>query len=195
MQVPQQFSFQLPAWIAPFLAEQSLPQSDRERMALVLAAARRNIDAQSGGPFAAALFSRASGELLALGVNLVPPTAVATLHAEMVAIALAQQQLHCYDLRQIAAAPIDLYSSSEPCAMCLGAVVWSGVARLLFATNDTAVRAIGFDEGDKPDHWPARMAARGITVEAGLLQAEGEAILHYYQQQGGVIYNSKSLIS
>lgn len=81
-----------------------------------------------------------------------------------------------------------LYTSAEPCAMCMGAIPWSGVDRVVCAAADADVRAIGFDEGDKPGDWVAACRRRGIAVASGVLRDEAVAVLLAYQASGGVVY-------
>ncbi len=183
---PQQLHCPLPEWITPFLARQPQPLiSLASRMGLVLDAVEEQIHAGSGGPFAAAIFTRDTGQLIALGVNLVPVTAISMLHAEMVAITLAQIQLGRYNLGAEGYEPLELVSSSEPCAMCLGALPWAGVRRLVISAADPDVRAIGFDEGDKPEGWQQKLQQRGIEVMTGVEQQRGQQLLQRYRQQGG----------
>ncbi|MGC9360154.1 MAG: deaminase, partial [Anaerolineae bacterium] len=110
-------------------------------------------------------------------------------HAEMVALALAQQTLGTYDLRSEGAPRCALVTSAEPCAMCLGAVPWSGVQQLVCGARDEDVRAIGFDEGHKPADWVAALEHRGIVVLRDVLRDEAAAALRAYAAQGGAIYN------
>jgi len=178
-----------PAWMEAFVAERPrLYHDDAARMALVLDLARANIRAGSGGPFGAAVFAAESGGLLAAGVNLVTSAHCSIAHAEMVALAMAQQALGHHDLRFAVPGGCVLVSTAEPCAMCLGALPWGGIARLVCGARDQDVRAIGFDEGDKPSHWPALLRRRGIGVTQDLMRAEAVAILRDYAEGGGEIY-------
>ncbi|MBK5962591.1 tRNA-specific adenosine deaminase [Thiocystis minor] len=181
----------LPRWIAPFLSARPaiFPDDDR-RMALVLELTREQVRVGSGGPFGAAVFASNSGRLLAVGVNLVVAARCSIAHAEMVAIASAQQMLGHYDLRQAVPGGCVLISSAEPCAMCLGALPWSGIDRLVCAARDADVRAIGFDEGHKPPDWVDGYARRGISVTRDLRREEAMAVLQGYAATGGEIYGA-----
>lgn len=165
--------------------------SPEERMALVIDAARRNIREGAGGPFAAAIFERKSGFLVALGVNLVVPAGLSMLHAEMLAFALAQQRLGSYDLGQSGLPAHELVTSSEPCAMCFGATFWSGVRHLCIGARNEDALAVGFDEGPKPSDWVHELDLRGISVERDLLRNEAVAVLREYHSRGGDIYNGR----
>ena len=108
---------------------------------------------------------------------------------EMVAIAVAQQMLDHYDLRRALPGGCVLFSSAEPCAMCLGGIPWSGIDRLVeYAARDEDARAVGFDEGHKPTDWIAGYARRGIRVTPELMREEGAAVLRSYAAAGGEIY-------
>ena len=127
--VPTEVSFVLPRWAASPL-EGLGPLLDVEaRMALVLQLAAATVTNSAGGPFAAALFTLGDGRVIAAGVNLVLATRAPVAHAEIVAIALAGSRLGTHDLAQ--AGPIELVTSCEPCAMCMGALPWAGVSRVV----------------------------------------------------------------
>jgi tRNA(Arg) A34 adenosine deaminase TadA len=161
-------------------------------MAFVIGASRKNVEEGTGGPFAAAIFERDTGKLISLGVNLVTAQGLSILHAEMIAFALAQRKLGHYDLGRKGRAVHELVTSTEPCAMCFGAIFWSGVQRVVCAATDADARAIGFDEGAKPEQWRSTLAERDVEVVCGLKQAEAAAVLNWYAEQGGPIYNARS---
>ena len=162
-----------------------------ERMRLVIDLSRRNVARGTGGPFGAAVFEVESGRLVAPGVNLVESANCSVVHAEIVAIAIAQQVLGRYDLGGDGMPVCELVSSAEPCAMCLGAIPWSGVRRLICGARDEDARYIGFDEGAKPPDWVASLEARGIAVLRDVLREEARAVLQHYADTGGVIYNPR----
>ena len=182
----------LPDWINEVLSDPERPFATlAERMALVIDLARRNVDAVTGGPFGAGIFEVPSGRLVAPGVNMVMSTNCSTAHAEITAIMVAQKRLGTYDLGAAGLPPMELVASTEPCAMCLGAVVWSGVVRLVCGARDEDARAIGFDEGPKPMDWVATLEQRGISVIRDLARKDAVAVLGRYVAGGGVIYNAR----
>ncbi len=154
-------------------------------MELVLEMVAKNID-DGGGPFAAGVFD-SEGYLVGAGVNRVVPASAAIAHAEMVAIAAAGQRLGTWNLG--ASRPRQLVTSTEPCAMCLGAVPWSGVSSMATGARDSDARAVGFDEGDKMADWAALLEARDITVIRDVLRERSVELLQQYAQTGGEIYN------
>jgi len=182
------FSFELPDWVRQRVPANLVLFSVEARMQFVLGLAREQVRRGSGGPFAAAVFGP-EHELLSVGVNLVEPVQCSLLHAEMVAIALAQKALGRYDLGDGGKFDCELVTSTEPCAMCFGAVPWSGVSRLVCGARDADARAIGFDEGDKLPEWQQALEQRGITVMRDVLRADAAAILQEYASKGGLIYN------
>ncbi|NCB04582.1 MAG: nucleoside deaminase, partial [Clostridia bacterium] len=117
-----------PDWFQRRVAElpEFLPNPE-DRMRLVLEFARANVEHDTGGPFAAGVFERASGRLVAMGVNRVVPTSCSSAHAEIMALSLAQKRLQTYDLGSGALPEHELVVNWRPCAMCFGAVLWSGI--------------------------------------------------------------------
>jgi tRNA(Arg) A34 adenosine deaminase TadA len=163
-------------------------RTPEERMRLAISLARENV-AHGGGPFGAVVVESESGRVVAPGMNLVVPLGCSAAHAEMVAIAIAQQAAGTFDLGATGLPAMQLVTSTEPCAMCLGAIPWSGIGSLVCgATGDDAEQA-GFDEGAKPDRWPETLEARGIHVTCGVCREEAAAVLRDYVSGGGLLYN------
>jgi tRNA(Arg) A34 adenosine deaminase TadA len=182
------FEFELPAWVEPFVADYDKDFSTPDkRMALAIALSAENIKQQTGGPFGAAIFD-SNNQLIAPGVNLVPSQNCSILHAEMVAIALAQTTHSRYDLSNGGRETYELAASTEPCAMCFGAVPWSGVKRLLCGARDEDARDVGFDEGAKLTQWPEALKERGIEVIRDINRQAAVDVLSAYAKQQGTIY-------
>lgn len=177
-----------PAWLAGWLAGRPVPAGDDGRLAEVIALAAENVSRATGGPFAAAVYDEDSGERLAAAVNVVVPGHCALAHAETLALGLAQQAVghHALGGRRCV-----LVSSAEPCAMCLGATVWGGASRLLYAATRADVEAAGFDEGPRPAGWRAQLARRGIRVQGPRRRAAARAVLQAYVAGGGECYNGR----
>lgn len=188
MRLPDALCFALPAWLRTWAAElTACVNGDAAAMALAVEASRRNV-AQGGGPFGAILLDGADGRLLGLGVNLVVPESASVLHAEITALLVAQRAAGTHDLRRGGSCDPVLYSSAEPCAMCMGALPWAGIRRLVCGARDEDVRAVGFDEGDKPRDWVGGYARRGIRVTRDVLRSEACAVLRAYVDGGGALY-------
>jgi tRNA(Arg) A34 adenosine deaminase TadA len=74
--------------------------------------------------------------------------------------------------------------------VCLGAVSWSGVSRLICGAKDEDARRIGFDEGAKPANWIGELEHHRITVICDVLRKEAAEVLEEYKATGGLIYNA-----
>jgi len=165
---PTTVQFDLPDWLGEYSKSYSISKDLNSRMSFVIAASLKNVAMGTGGPFAAGIFEIDSGQLVALGVNLVTSQNLSILHGEMVAITLAQRKLGTYDLGNDALPDMELISSAEPCSMCLGAIPWSGVKHVAAAAREIDIRSMGFDEGPKPDDWIGSLQQRGIRVSSDI---------------------------
>ena len=92
-----------------------------------------------GGPFGAVIVK--NGGIIAEGVNRVTATNDATAHAEVVAIRAACAKLGVFELNDC-----EIYTSCEPCPMCLGAIYWARLARIYFANVAADAAEFGFDD-------------------------------------------------
>lgn len=98
----------------------------------------RNV-AEGGGPFGAVIAR--NGEIVATGVNRVTPDCDPTAHAEVSAIRAAARVLGTFDL-----SGCEIYTSCEPCPMCLGAIYWARLDRMYYGNNQHDAAKIGFDD-------------------------------------------------
>ena len=98
-----------------------------------------NVRSGRGGPFGAVVVR--DGKIIAEGVNRVPSTNDPTAHAEVLAIRQACANLGVFHLEDC-----ELYTSCEPCPMCLGAIYWAHLSRLYFANTAADAAEIGFDD-------------------------------------------------
>ena len=184
-----EITLNLPPWVDEFLQHQANSYPDVvAKMSLVIELSKQNIVRGSGGPFGAAVFDD-EGTLISAGVNSVVSSQCSIFHAEIVALALAQKKLGTYDLSSDGRRRYELFASTEPCAMCFGAIPWSGVSRLVCAARDQDARDIGFDEGPKLANWAAELEARNISVTRDILRRQAVAVLTDYKTAGGRIYN------
>jgi len=94
---------------------------------------------KGGGPFGAVIVK--DGKMIATGVNRVTANTDPTAHAEVNAIRKAAKKLGTFDL-----AGCDIYTSCEPCPMCLGAVYWAHLDKMYYGNTKTDARNIGFDD-------------------------------------------------
>jgi len=179
---------ELPDWVDPFVDWRRGYAGADERMALVIALAAEQVRRGTGGPFAAAVFERDTGALVAVGVNLAVPRHNSALHAEVIALMLAEARLHSHTLGAPGMPPHELVSSCEPCAMCLGATLWSGVRRLVTGATKADAEAIGYDEGPVTQESYAYLERRGIEVVRGVRREEAREVFAAYRAAGGEIY-------
>ncbi|WP_448872108.1 nucleoside deaminase [Desulfobulbus propionicus] len=187
------FTLDLPDWALSALQQlpESIPRLE-DRMAAVLRFARLNTEQGTGGPFAAGVFERDSGKLIIIGVNRVIPLNCSSAHAEITALTLAQQILGTYDLGGPDMPTHQLVVNWSPCAMCFGAVLWSGIRSLVIAGADVEMMAItGFDEGPMPANWRQELADRGIELIEGLMREEALAGFRDFAATNPVIYNGR----
>ena len=186
------FNIQLPDWAVMFgdMMRNETFADDDFKMETVIELSRQNVKHKTGGPFAAAIFNPADNSLVSIGVNLVPYENCSVLHAEIVAIMLAQSALGTFDLSSVGR--FELFTSTEPCAMCLGAIPWSGVSRVACAATEQDAEQIGFNEGHKPTGGINVLKKNGIDIVTELLRDRAKTILNEYAASGGTIYNASN---
>ena len=139
---------------------------------------------QGSGPFLAAIYD-GKGILVAKEPNTVAKDKSCLCHAEINAIKAACKKFNAYDL-----APFNLsiYITAEPCIMCMGAIMWSGIKKIFYGVNSADVQKItGFDEGFKPA-WLEEFAKRGIEVVGEIEPEQGRKVLKQYISSGKEIY-------
>ena len=116
-----------------------------------------NVRSGRGGPFAAVVAR--GGEIIAEAANCVTATNDPTAHAEVVAIREACRRLGNFELTGC-----DLYTTCEPCPMCLGAIYWARPARVFFGNTAADAAAIGFDDAFIYDQLKRPFADRKIPM-------------------------------
>ena len=122
-----------------------------------VALARAGMRIHGGGPFGAVIV--ADGKLVGRGCNQVTPLLDPTAHAEVTAIRDACQALQRFDLRGCV-----LYTSCEPCPMCLSAIYWARLDRVYFASTRQDAARIGFDDDFIYQQIPLELAARSLPM-------------------------------
>jgi tRNA(Arg) A34 adenosine deaminase TadA len=149
----------------------------RKAMQRAIALAVENVQSGKGGPFGAVVVR--NGEIIAEGVNLVTSSNDPTAHAEVVALRRACQLTGHFELKDC-----ELYSSCEPCPMCLGSVYWARVGRLYFAADRNDAAAIGFDDSFIYDEIAMPLEARKIPTSIFLRE---EALAAFQQWQTSAV--------
>lgn len=188
MQIPP-IKINYPVWLETSLDWNARYSSDEEKIGLAIELSRQNVEEQTGGPFGAAVFSRRDGRLLSVGVNLVVPNCNSVLHGEIVALMMAQARLRHFSLRIQGQDEYELATSCEPCAMCLGAVLWSGVTRLICGAHRDDAERVHFDEGPVFPESYQYLEKKGIEVVREVCRTEAAAVLNLYQARNGTVYN------
>ena len=136
------------------------------------------------GPFAAAIFD-ANGNELVKTCNSVVSENCSHNHAEVNAIKEVEKYLGTYDLSEY---NLSLYVTAEPCIMCIGAIMWSGIKNVYYGVpSETVEKITGFDEGFK-ENWQEEFKKRGITVYGNIATELGERVLQEYLDTGCKVY-------
>ncbi len=139
---------------------------------------------QGAGPFVAAIYDN-NGNLIAKTSNSVVNDNCSNNHAEMNVIKEAEKKLGTYDLSKY---NLSLYVTAEPCMMCLGGIMWSGIKNVYYGVPSKTVEKItGFDEGFKPN-WFKEFKKRGIIVYGNIKPSIGEKELYNYVNNGEKLY-------
>ncbi len=116
-----------------------MTEQDREFMRRAIQLAQNGVDRNIGGPFGAIVVK--DGEIIGEGCNRVTSTNDPTAHAEVIAIRNACEKLRSFQLDDCT-----IYTSCEPCPMCLGAIYWARPAQVFFAATREDAAEIGFDD-------------------------------------------------
>lgn len=149
----------------------------RRALDLAVANARDGI----GGPFAALVVR--SNEVIAEGTNLVVSTSDPTAHAEIVAIRRACAALHSFQL-----AGCELYTSCEPCPMCLGAIYWARPAAIYYCGTHKDAANAGFDDSFIYRQMRLPVVERAIAMTRVLPAYACEPFLAWQQNAARVPY-------
>lgn len=148
---------------------------DAAHMRRAIELALGNVRSGRGGPFACVIVK--DGRVVAEGTNLVTSTNDPTAHAEVVAIRNACRALGTFQLDGC-----DLYTTCEPCPMCLGAIYWARPARIFFAGTAADAASAGFDDAFIYDELKQSPAARRIPMKQ-LLRDEALAVFGAWKDQ------------
>ena len=128
-----------------------------------------------GGPFGAVIVR--NGEIIARGENRVTVCNDPTAHAEVSAIREAAARLGTYDL-----SGCEIYSSCEPCPMCLGAIYWARLDRLYYASTRADAANVGFDDAHIYEELPLDPSQRELPTES-LLREEAQLVFEAWAEK------------
>lgn len=186
---PLAVHLEYPGWVYQFVDWDHAFTTDEEKMRLAIGISRENVERETGGPFGAAIFERDTGRVVGVGMNSVVRLNNAALHGEMVAFMMAQKRLGSYTLAAPGMPVHELFTSCDPCAMCLGGALWSGVKRIVCGASRDDASRLSFEEGPVFPESYRYLEERGISVVHGVLRDEARAVLERYRQKSGKIYN------
>lgn len=188
------FEVSLPQWAVDEnrLLPDFIPDVE-QRMREVIRFAELNFDKKTGGPFAAGIFEKNSGKVVGIGVNRVVPSNNSSAHAEIVAISLAQTKFATFDLGGPGMPDFQIVVNGRPCAMCCGALPWSGVRSLVIGASGERIESLtGFDEGAVHPNWQQELEARGIEVIENVLAKDAEVVFQRFRDSDEPVYNGRS---
>jgi len=154
---------------------------DKKFLRLSIQLAIENIKSGNGGPFGAVIVK--NGEILATGTNLVTSSNDPTAHAEVTAIRNACSKLNSFQLDGCT-----IYSSCEPCPMCLGAIYWARPERLVFAASKIDAASVGFDDSFIYDEINLKYHERKINTSQDLQDEGKEPFMLWSNQDNKIDY-------
>jgi tRNA(Arg) A34 adenosine deaminase TadA len=159
-------------------APQTAGQSEASREAHMRSAIRlalAGVKDGKGGPFGAVIVRR--GRVIARGSNCVPSSLDPTAHAEVVAIRAACQKLKSFRLDDC-----ELYTSCEPCPMCLAAIYWARIPNVYYAGTRADAAAVGFDDALIYDEIALPLERRTLPLKP-LLRADAQAAFKAWDEK------------
>ncbi len=151
-----------------------------ELMRKAIELSKENIE-NGGGPFGAVIAK--DGKIIATGVNRVTASCDPTAHAEVSAIRSATKQLGTFDL-----SGYEIYTSCEPCPMCLGAIYWARLDKMYYANNKTDAKNIGFDDSFIYDELELKPSDRKLPSEVLLSNEAIKAFEAWAQKDDKIEY-------
>ena len=152
---------------------------DARFMQMAIELATNNVLTGVGGPFGAVIVK--DGEVVARGVNLVTGTNDPTAHAEVTAIRRACTELETYELKGCS-----IYSSCEPCPMCLAAILWARCDALYFASTAKDAAEAGFDDSHFYEQVAKPFGDRELPTR-NLMRSEGAKCFDAWRKFAGRI--------
>lgn len=142
--------------------------------------AKNGIDKKEGGPFGAVIVDK-EGNVISNGNNKVLKEKDPTAHAEIIAIREACKKLNTYDLSGYI-----LYTSCEPCPMCLSAIIWSNIKTVYYGCTKKDAGEIGFRDDDIYDYLKGKNK-KLLDLEQ-MDRDECIKVFEEYQKNNGTIY-------
>ena len=150
-----------------------LNDEDIKFLDLAIKTAEKNMT-DGGGPFGAVIVC--NGRIIASAGNRVVPGHDPTAHAEVMAIRMASAARGTHELNDCV-----IYSSCEPCPMCLGAIYWAGISRIVFASDRFKAAEAGFDDNKIYSELALATDKRSIMMQQGM-EMEGNTVLKKWEE-------------
>lgn len=147
---------------------------NKEFLQLAIDTALDNIKSNNGGPFGAVIVK--DGMLIAKSPNTVTTSNDPTAHAEINAIRLACKELKTFDL-----SGCEIYSSCEPCPMCLSAIYWARISKVYYAADRFDAKKAGFDDSFIYNEISLSEKERSIYME-NAMHKEGQMPFELWQE-------------
>lgn len=157
------------------------PSLQEQFMTEAIKLGHSNIQSANGGPFGAVIVK--NGKIIGRGSNKVTSSNDPTAHAEIVAIREACKELGSFQLDGC-----DIYSSCEPCPMCLGAIYWARPARLFFAATREDAAVAGFDDSYVYNQIPLPVSERDIVTVQLMRKAAVEVFADWVKSEKKIPY-------
>lgn len=152
-----------------------------ELMRKAIELSKENV-ANGGGPFGAVIADK-NGEIIATGINRVTASCDPTAHAEVSAIRAATSKLGTFDL-----SGYEIYTSCEPCPMCLGAIYWAHLDKMYYGNSKTDAKNIGFDDSFIYDELELKPTDRELPSEVLLHDEAIKAFEAWTEKEDKVEY-------
>lgn len=143
---------------------------------MAIALAKSGIEAGNGGPFGCVIVK--DGSVIGQGSNMVLKTNDPTAHAEVVAIREACKNLNNFQLEGC-----EVYTSCEPCPMCLGAIFWARPEKVFYACTKEDAANAGFDDDFIYKEIEVKPAKRKIPMHT-LLREESQKVFELWEEKG-----------
>lgn len=134
-----------------------------------------------GGPFGAVIAK--NGEIIAEGFNRVTSSNDPTAHAEITVIRQACDKLHTFNL-----SGYELYTSCEPCPMCLAAIYWAGIDRIYYANTKEDAHRIDFSDKFIYEEFAKDISERNIAMEQIILKEAGDVFDEWLEKEDKIRY-------
>jgi len=155
-----------------------MTEKDKEYLSEAIEIARSNIE-NGGGPFGSVVVK--GDAIISSSGNRVVPDNDPTAHAEVSAIRKASSALGTFDLSDCT-----IYASCEPCPMCLGAIYWAGIRRVVFASDRFSAAAAGFSDEMIYREINLSNDRKSIVMDQGM-SAEGEKVFEVWDRFEGKV--------